>query len=66
VGDERRPGGGRADPAPVAFDERDAHLGLEGGDRLGDRRLRVRESIGGGRERTTVHDFAEDHQTLHV
>ena len=50
----------------IALDQRDARLGLELGDRLRDRRLRVGERVRGGREGAAGRDLAEHLQALHV
>ena len=66
VADERLARRGQADPARVALEQRHAGFGLERGDLLGDRRLRVGERVGRGRERAAVGDLVEDLQPGHV
>ena len=59
---ERLSGGGQADPARVALEQRHAGFGLERRDLLGDRRLGVGEGGRGGRERPAVGDLLQDLQ----
>ena len=66
VPDERLAGGGQADAARMALEQRHAGFGLERGDLLGDRRLRVGERLGGGRERAAVGDLLQDPQAADV
>ena len=64
--DERGAGGGRAHAPAVALDQRHARLGLERGDGLRDRRLRVGERLGGRGEGAARGHLAEHPQALHV
>ena len=50
----------------IAFDQRRSRLSLERRDLLADRRLRVGEGIGGGRERTPLCEGAQDHEALGI
>ena len=53
----------RRDAARVALEQRHPGFGLERRDLLGDRRLRVGQRLGGGRERAAVGDLPQDPQT---
>ena len=64
--DELRAGRRRADAGSVAHDERRAGLGLEAGDRLRDRGLRVRERLSRRRERAASHDLGQDPQPTDI
>ena len=58
--------GGRPDTAAAALDQRHPGFALERLDRLRNRRLRVVEGVGGGREGALRDDLAEDVQPLHI
>ncbi len=64
--DERLTGLGERHTAATAVHELRARLLLEGGDLLGDRRLRVREGLGGGGERAVLGDGLEHPQLLDI
>jgi hypothetical protein len=66
VGDQRGTGGGRTNAAPVAVQQDRAGLSLERRDGLRDRRLRVGERVGRGRERAPPGDFPEHPEAGHV
>ena len=58
--------GGRADAAAGPLDQRRPCFSLKRLDRLRDRRLRVVERVGGGREGALGDDLAKDVQALHI
>ena len=57
---------GQHDPAGTALQQPHAGLALERGDLLRDRRGRVGEHVGGGRQRTAAGDLAEHAQAANV
>ena len=66
VHNQRRAGGGRAHAPAIALDQLRAGLGLQRGDGLRDRRLRVAERVGRRGEGAARGHLPEHPQTLHV
>ena len=66
VTEQRLAGVGESDPAGRAIEQRHAGAALECRHLLGDRRLRVGECLGGGRERAEPGDLAEDLQVAQL
>ncbi len=66
VSHERLPGRGQGDPARMALQQRHPGFGLERGDLLRDRGLRVVERVCRGREGAAPGDLVEDLQTRDI
>ena len=64
--DQRAARVGQPDAARAALDEHHAGLALQGGDLLGDGRLRVVQRVGGGGERATCGDLAQHAHAANV
>ena len=64
--DEQLAGRGQPQAARPPLDQRRLGLGLQRRDLLGDGRLRVRQRLGGRRERPAVGDFPQDPEAIHV